>query len=177
MEVVVPSAQPVLVCLQSLLFKLQPGLTLSNKPPATAVACAPRPVASALRATAVALAVAVPTAAVAMYAAHSRGVSLPWSQPATVAVPATQASGPLSQPSTEQRRERGGAAPQRQVEAPMQQQVAFAKDLMMQLRGAVWHGLRRHDASGRGDAFPAVFHVTVAEGAQLLGTTVGIVLA
>lgn len=176
MEVVVPSAQPVLVCLQSLLFKLQPGLTLSNKPPATAAACAPRPAASALRATA-ALAVAVPAAAVAVYAAHSRGVPLPWSQPATVAVSATQASEPLSQPSTEQRRERGGAAPQRQVEAPMQQQVAFAKDVMMQLRGAVWHGLRRHDASGRGDAFPAVFHVTVAEGAQLLGTTRGTVLA
>lgn len=167
-----PAAQPVLVCLQALLFKLQPGMTLTHKPPPTTVTPPASPVIAAIRATAVALAVAVPLAAVAVFAARSRGAPLPLSsqlarQPVALAASATTGSSnrdALTKPSAEHERAPAAAAHKRRTEAPLWQQVAFAKEVTMQLRGSVWHGLRHSGAGGRSSSYPAVFHIAMAEG-------------
>lgn len=172
-EAMVPAAQPLVVCLQALIFKLQPGISLTHKPPPTTVAPVASPITSAVRATAVALAIAAPAAAVAMFAARSQGVPLPWiphlsGQPVVLAASATPRSSngdAASNRTAEQESTPGSAAQQQWTEAPLWQQVAFAKDVTMQLRGSVWHGLRHSGALGRGSSYPAVFHVSVAEGA------------
>lgn len=169
----IPSAQPVAMCLQTLLFKLQPGITLTHKPPPIRVASPRSPVATGLRTAAAFLAVAVPAAAVAAFTAHS-GVPLPWShrlpgQPAVqAALKATGAVQPderaAGESTASRRAPSSSTRPHTHIEVPLLQQVAFAKDITMKLRGQLWHGLRRGVDSGHTSTYPAVFHVTVAEG-------------
>lgn len=169
-QVTIPAAQPVIVCLQSVLFKLQPGLVLTHKPPPTTSS---RPQKFTFRTCVALLTVAVPAAAVAVFASRGGSVPQPIRQPAILAETSTPGprvsfeSPPPGAPAGVQTRQNSGVATQQQAPAmPLRQQVAYAQEVMMQLRGAVWYGLRHASVEGRARLPPAVFHVTVAQGRQ-----------
>eukprot|EP00892_Ulva_mutabilis_P007120 jgi/Ulvmu1/4780/UM020_0065.1 len=176
-EVSIPSAQPVVLCLQAVLFPLQPGMTLTHKPAPTQAAVPCSHVATALRTAAAALAVAVPAAGAVVFAAQSRGGHLPWTsrlpgQPAvaTAVVPGVDQPPPRTADDSPaaQQEELHSTAPRTAQQVPLRQQVAFAKDVAAQLRGQVWHGLRQGPAAGQDSADPAVFYVTAAEDGQVV---------
>jgi hypothetical protein len=176
------SLQPILTCMQLVLFGVQPGLRLANEP---AAICAP-PQARALPWFAIGMATLAAAAApaVAMVAAAAASTQPPgWARQVpghawmwehavdasthlrrcsstntTDVDPAAHGTSikPLARPTT--------PTPSTEASAivPLRQQVAFAKDLMLQMRGCLWHGLDTHTSGS--PAQPGVFHVVASAG-------------
>ena len=174
----VQTVQPVLTCIGSVLFGLSPGLTLSNKPSAlkTHVSAA-RQAKDLLRGAALLAAVPAAATVAALCSSQQRAwlqnvPGLAWSPrlaPAVSVQPAqleaTQGTLPGSNAVSAAGTQEHRHVAQPQSVVPVRQQVAMAKDLMLQLRENVWHGL---EAPRQGNHTPpAVFHVSMSPGASL----------
>lgn len=174
----VHSVQPVLACVGTILFGLSPGLTLSNKPSGHR-----HHVSAAQRIgglSGAAILAAIPAAAAAVAVSFGRqpmwmapSMCATWTRTQPSAVPseprqpeAVQEDVPEAKSSVEVTTGvYGTVAVQQQPSVPVRQQVAMAKDLMLQLREQLWHGLET-PKRGR-HAYPAVFHVSLSPGARV----------
>lgn len=172
----VKSAQPVLTCVGSVLFGMSPGLTMSNKPSAHKHHVSATQRALNLIGGAAILA-AVP--GVAAIASLSSGKQPSWMQhvpgtawahrlstPLSVQPEAPQGSLPVAISSTQSGTGADSPVAEQQSAVSVRQQVAMAKDLMLQLRECLWYGIETPKREQY--AYPAVFHVSLSPGTSLV---------